>query len=95
MKNLRITTKSNWIDQYGTGDREITLTFEVRRDFTEAELNRKIKYSNEVIQSGVIIETFQSADNANIFMKALELKERGENSEFIKKDLLASYMKKD
>ena len=70
MKKLRITPKRKFADTWGTGDYQNYFKYEVRRDFTPEELSRH-NYSPEVITNGVVIEEFNSEDNAKIFVKAL------------------------
>lgn len=73
MQNLRITPKRKFVDSYATGDHQGYNVFEIRRDYTKEELS-KINYSNEVIKSGVVLETFSSEENAEIFLNALKSK---------------------
>ena len=72
MNNLRITPKKEFRDSWGTGDHQSSFKYEVRRDFTQEELKRGLRYSDEVIKNGVAIETFNSETNAEIFMNALK-----------------------
>jgi hypothetical protein len=74
MNNLRITPKKKFIDSYGTGDHQAYNVYEVRRDFTQEELAKR-NYTDEVIQSGVVLENFNSEVNANIFLTALKQKQ--------------------
>lgn len=71
MQNLRITPKRKFVDSYGTGDHRSYNVFEVRRNYTKEELN-KTRYSDEVIKNGLVIETFNSETNAEIFLNALK-----------------------
>jgi hypothetical protein len=70
MNNLRITEKKEFVDIFGTGDQQTTIKYEVRRDFTEEELRKRI-YSKEVIKNGVVVEIFFNLTNAEIFVDAL------------------------
>jgi len=82
-QNLRVTPKRKSVDSYGTGDYQHYNVFEVRADFPEKELNRKgIKYSQSVIDAGVVIETLTSQENANLLLQALQGKD--EAAELIK-----------
>lgn len=69
--NLRIVPTYSFADTYGTGDHHRVTKYNVVRDFTKEEVNRPIKYSIQVIEKGVTVETFKSEVNANIFIQAL------------------------
>jgi len=71
MNNLRITPKRKFVDGYGTGDTQSYNVYEIIRDYTKEEIAKR-NYSNEVIKKGVVIETFNSETNAEIFLNALK-----------------------
>jgi hypothetical protein len=70
MNNFRITPKRKFVDGYGTGDTQSYNVYEIRRDYTKKELVKR-NYSPDVIKQGVVIETFNSLTNAEIFLTAL------------------------
>ncbi len=75
MQNLRITQKRTFVDTWGTGDSQSIISHEVRRDYLPIETDHKtIKYSQQVLDNGVVIETFNAEENAILFISALNTK---------------------
>ena len=74
MKNLRVRPKRKFVDGYGTGDSQSYFVYEVVRDYTSEELS-KHNYSQDVINNGVVIETFNNEGNATLFKEALIIRE--------------------
>lgn len=81
MKNLRVTPKRKSVDTYNTGDHQTYNVYEVRRDWEqEKDGFKNIPTHESVKNAGVVIETFNSKDNAEIFVKAMnELKKDSGN----------------
>lgn len=74
MKNLRITPKREFVDSYNTGDSQSNFKYEVRRDWEqEKDGYKNIETAESVKEAGVVIETFNSEDNAKIFIASFEL----------------------
>ena len=78
IKNLRIVEKVKSSDVYGTGDQHYHSTYEVRRDYTIADIGgikgREVRYTiaHACLVNGIVVETFNSKNNAQIFLEALK-----------------------
>lgn len=76
MKNLRITERPIYVDSYNTGDSQKIIKYEVRRDWEDGVDGFKcIPIADSVKNAGVVVEVFNSENNAKTFIASKELLE--------------------